>query len=214
MCALLVSIRDVELGSQAMACYHPESNHLLARPSMKIFKTLLFSFSLCLSFSAAAQRMPVPIMDFKDIPVSESASKPLTAEQVGKAIREAATYEQWEVTQVSDGVLQARYEKESKHVVIVTITYSADKYSVIYKDSTNMKYAPNSDSLYSVVYNGGPTALAPNVESDAVNRQRRYFKNNSDTSYAVAEKAVIHPYYERWVHTLLKGIRKQLQLTQ
>lgn len=181
---------------------------------MKAFKALLFIFLACLTLTASAQRMPVPIMDFKDIPISESTNKTLTAAQVGDAIRMAATYGEWEIRPVADGVLQARYEKESKHMVVVTIAYDANKYSVTYKDSINMKFSPNSDAITTIVYTGGPTALALNQESEAVKHQRALFKNNSDTPYGVAEKAVIHPYYELWVHTLLKGIRKQLQLVQ
>lgn len=181
---------------------------------MNIFKTLFFFFSMVLSLAASAQRMPVPVMDFKDIPVTTSTNKALTAEQVGNAIRAAAIYEHWEIIQLADGVFQAKFDKESKHIVIVTINYDANKYSVTYKDSTNMKFSHSTDSLTTIVYNGGPSALAPNMESEAVIKQRALYRNNTDTPYGVAEKAVIHPYYEMWVHTLLKGIRRQLQMIQ
>ncbi|MGZ3237666.1 MAG: hypothetical protein ACXWIN_05300 [Burkholderiaceae bacterium] len=180
---------------------------------MKVIKTLIFLFSAGLSFTASAQRTPVPILDFKDIPVAVSTNKSLTAEQVGQAIRTAAEYGQWEVTQAGDGVLSAKL-RQSQHVIAVAINYEPDKYSVTYLYSLNMKFAPNAARINETVYYGGRGSLVKNPRMDAIENQQVFYKNNPEFQYAVAETAVIHPYYDVWVRNLLNDIRKQLHLAQ
>lgn len=88
---------------------------------MNIFKSLFFCCAVTYSLAAVAQRPPVPVMDFKDIPVSASTAKKLTADQVAQAIRAAALSERWSMELLGEGILQATFVKESKHTVIVTI---------------------------------------------------------------------------------------------
>lgn len=178
---------------------------------MKLAKLVLFALAACISFTVAAQRTPVPVVDFKDILVSASTATPLTAEQVKKAITTAALAERWDVTPVADGVLEATFVKGGKHTVVVTIPYTADKYSVLYKSSIDMKYAVvGSGDLRRPVGSEG-RYRSDQAATDAV-KQRARFEKSTESRYAVArEQGVIHPFYEDWVHHLLDGVRRQLQ---
>ncbi len=176
---------------------------------MNFFKTTFFCLAVSFSLSAAAQRPTVPLVDFKDIPVAAATAKKLTIDQVEQAIRAAALYEHWEVVSLGAGVLQATYVKQDKHTVVVTIDYSAEKYSVYYKDSVNMKFEADYSGSYTYV---PPWAQKPGGDPDMeADRQRRRFRKSQESQNATVRTGGIHPYYERWVHGLLNDVRRKLQ---
>ena len=107
---------------------------------MKILQITVFALALLVSGSVLA-RPPVPMADVVDKPIATASGKALTAEETLAAIRSAAEGRKWVVTPQDDGKLVASLSWNSnKHTIVVTITSSADRYSIAYKDSVNMRY--------------------------------------------------------------------------
>ncbi|WP_374675230.1 hypothetical protein [Ideonella sp.] len=149
--------------------------------------------------AAHAQRTPVPVMDFIDVPVSLATDRPQTAETVQAAFLRAAPRRGWQVQPEAPGTLKGVYEKGEKHRVVVAITYDAQRYSVRYVDSVNMKYGDAPMEL--------SVARSTRV---AAAEQRAMFMDRPESAYAKPSAFVIHPFYERWVHELLSAVRSEL----
>jgi len=135
---------------------------------------------------AQAQRAPVPIVNHPDIPVATGSGKPLQADQVKQAIQAAAKIKGWTLAYEPSGRILATLVVRNKHTVVVEIPYSAEKYSLLYHDSVNMKYSP------------GTGRAAP---YDASSRMRGYQQPAGQ---------VIHPFYNDWVRELKEAIRLEL----
>lgn len=166
---------------------------------MKLFKHVLLALAVVFCVNAQAQRLPVPIIDFKNVPVSASVTKPVTADDVRKAFLRAAAVQHWVLTPVSEGVMEAQFVKNNKHTVVATVTYSADSYSVQYKSSIDMKYEEN--------------AFKSRPLEQAAQKQKEQFVADPLTRFAVLhrEGAVLHPFYEGWVRQLLAGVSAELK---
>jgi hypothetical protein len=166
---------------------------------MKLLKLALLTLVAAFCMQARAQRTPVPVVDFANIPVAQSAAKALTADQVRDAIGRAAAAQSWTVSQVGEGELEARFVKNAKHTVVVAIRYDATRYAVAYKDSIDMKFEERSLQMDTQLYRS------------AAQKQKEQFVTDPLTAYAVVRRdALLHPFYERWVRQLLAGIGAQL----
>lgn len=165
------------------------------------------ALGLCACMAAAqAQRTPVPVMNFEGIPVTLSTDKPLSPEQVRRAFISAGAVSGWAVEPKGDGQLEAVYRKGDKHTVVVALQYTATTYSLRYVSSINMKYADRIDSRYE-----RPGAITSPAET-AAQAQDKLFAGRPEGPYErPAAKAVIHPFYEAWVHALLDATRLQLK---
>ncbi len=106
---------------------------------MKVFKAILFVFALIMS-SAAFARAAVPIIDLLDQPADTASGKALTVEQLQQTIRIAALGRNWSVTPQANGKIQASLSWNNKHMIAVEIICKENSYSIVYKDSINMKY--------------------------------------------------------------------------
>ena len=107
----------------------------------KFFSNVLLALSmLALPATQAFAREGVMIVNHENVTVATGSGKPVNADQVKLAISNAATAKNWTIAQQGDGKLSAALTVRGKHHVIVEISYSSDKYSLIYKDSTNMNY--------------------------------------------------------------------------
>lgn len=80
-----------------------------------------------------------PIQNFTDVPVNKS----MQAAQVKAAIIQAGTPLGWRIAEVGPGQLEATLRLR-EHVAIVSIPYSASKYSIAYKGSENLKASEGS----------------------------------------------------------------------
>jgi hypothetical protein len=85
-------------------------------------------------------RTPAAVVNHDN--VSITTNKALKVEQVKRAIQQAAGEKGWTVSEQVDGKLAATYSKgkNGRHSISVEIAYSADKYSIRYKNSSNMNY--------------------------------------------------------------------------
>ena len=68
-------------------------------------------------------------------------------QKVGKAIIAGATQRGWEAEQILPGLIQATLNRRS-HQVVVEIPYRADFYSILYKDSENLRYDNKKGTIH------------------------------------------------------------------
>ena len=140
----------------------------------------------------AMGREVVPVVDYTNIPVSTASGKPLTAEQVRDVIVSAGQSNKWEIARrPGQDLLTATLEVRGKHTVVVTIPYSAAKFSIRYESSTNMKYSVRDKSM---VVSSNPMIA-----------------NGRGVPTAADGIPVIHPAYNLWVHDLLQAIQGELK---
>ena len=90
----------------------------------------------------AYARSTVPIVPHEDMAIATGSGRTPSDEDVKKAIVAAAatTTYPWTVSAGEGGALVATTVVRGKHTVSVNIKYSGTRYSVAYRDSTNMKY--------------------------------------------------------------------------
>jgi hypothetical protein len=112
---------------------------------VKILHALVMALACVASFQASAQRQPVPVINYENVPISNPTGGRLTAAQVKQAIQSGATAKQWAVEDQGPGRMLATLKVNGKHTVMTQINYTADQFSVVYSDSTNMKYSPGPD---------------------------------------------------------------------
>ena len=79
------------------------------------------------------------VYEVKDAPIQTASGKELTLEQVQKAIIDAGIKQTWIMTPVKLGEMLGEYNVQS-HQIQVTIPYTTKNYSILYKDSSNLRY--------------------------------------------------------------------------
>ncbi|MDR2506375.1 MAG: hypothetical protein LBD67_00015 [Candidatus Accumulibacter sp.] len=109
---------------------------------MNVIKSLLFAVAVLVSTPVFA-RAPVPIVNYPAVQVASGSGKTLTVDQIRQTIRVAAQRKGWEVMNHAAGKLIAMYMWRT-HSITVEITPISGGYSLVYKDSTNMNYAPEA----------------------------------------------------------------------
>jgi hypothetical protein len=109
---------------------------------IRVLVMLLISLA---SFQATAQRHPVPVINYENVPFTNATSSPLDNARIKEAIKSAAAVKQWSVVEQGDGRMLATLNVRGKHTVVIEIVYLPERFSVFYKDSTNMKYSPGPD---------------------------------------------------------------------
>ena len=81
-----------------------------------------------------------PVYDVVDAPVIEPASgAKLTADQVKQSIMLAGASLGWQIKEVQPFLLEGTLNVRT-HMAQVNIPYSAQRYSIVYKDSQNLQY--------------------------------------------------------------------------
>lgn len=105
---------------------------------MKKVRAFLFLATALVSTSVLA-REAVPIGNHINVAIITSG-KPASADKIKQAIMAAAAAQKWNISETQPGTLTATLQVRGKHTVVVDIPYTADHFSVKYKDSVNMKY--------------------------------------------------------------------------
>ena len=95
-------------------------------------------------FTALATSAPscsvVPVVQYADQPILTSSGKPPALERVRQAVVAAAVAQGWTLATPGDGELVATLVVRGRHTIVFDIKFTTEKYSLTYKDSTNMKY--------------------------------------------------------------------------
>ena len=79
-----------------------------------------------------------PVMNVQNAPVNVVKGSP-TLDDVSKAIMRAGAGLGWQMTPQKPGLMQGRLALRT-HVAVVDIKYDPKRYSIEYKDSTNLNY--------------------------------------------------------------------------
>ena len=87
-------------------------------------------------------KTPSTIQNFHDSPVPPMITA--TENDVAKAIMTAATVRGWTITKNEPGMLEATLNVRNKHSAVVSIPYSAQNFSIQYKDSSNLDHKGNT----------------------------------------------------------------------
>ncbi len=103
-------------------------------------KVLFFVFLVGL-FSAACRTFP-PVHNLEH---QSAAIQDISL--MRKAILAGASNKGWEVIEIGEGLIQAVLNVRT-HQVVVEIPYGADYYSIIYKDSTNLRYNQKKGTIH------------------------------------------------------------------
>jgi len=83
----------------------------------------------------------------KDAPVPSPAGKELTLEQVQKEIVAAGIAAGWQMAVSKPGEIIGTLNIRS-HQAVVSIPYTTKTYSILYKDSTNLKYDAEKQTIH------------------------------------------------------------------
>lgn len=110
---------------------------------MKFVQNLAMLTAVLLASTGAYARGTVPIVDFENVRIVTATGKPLTAEEVSKAVAFAAEKMGWTVDVASPDKLRATLNLNG-HTVTVDIGYTPASYSIRYADSTRMSYEPGA----------------------------------------------------------------------
>lgn len=104
----------------------------------KLFFVVLTS--ACLASTAAYARSPESIVNHENIAIVTAKGKASTAEQVRQAFVLGGVKRGWRFEDAGANQLTGTLVVRDKHTVVITVNYSPERYSIHYKDSTNMKY--------------------------------------------------------------------------
>ncbi|SPP64788.1 hypothetical protein [Nitrospira lenta] len=87
------------------------------------------------------------VYNVKEAPVATATGKELTMEQVQKAIVEAGLSLRWIMTPDKPGHILGTQNARS-HTAVVDIDYTTKSYSITYKDSVNLKYNADKQTIH------------------------------------------------------------------
>lgn len=87
------------------------------------------------------------IYNVKDAPVQTATGKAPSMEDVQKAIIQAGAGLGWTMAVVKPGELMGTLNIRS-HQAVVTIPYTTKTYSILYKDSSNLKYNADKQTIH------------------------------------------------------------------
>ncbi len=97
------------------------------------------------------------IYNIADAPVSTATGKELTMDQVQKAIVEAGLGLKWIMAPDKPGHILGTQNARS-HTAVVDINYTTKSYSITYKDSVNLNYNADKQTIHQA-YQGWITNL-------------------------------------------------------
>ena len=83
----------------------------------------------------------------KDAPVQTASGKELSMDEVRKEIIAAGVAAGWQMAVSKPGEIIGTLSIRS-HQAVVSIPYTTKKYSILYKDSTNLKYDEQAQTIH------------------------------------------------------------------
>lgn len=103
---------------------------------------------VALAGPADAALMEDEVENFENMPIKTPGGRQLTSAEVRDAIVAAATARKWKIDYVRAGVLIGRLNVAGRHLAEVSILYSPQQYSVIYRDSVNLNYRASDSTIH------------------------------------------------------------------
>ena len=102
----------------------------------------------CLTFFALTSCRTTTIYNVVDSPVATASGKEPSLDQVTKAIVAAGTGLQWTMSVVHPGLIVGTLNIRS-HQAVVEIPYTTKAYSIKYKNSSDLNYDPEKQTIHS-----------------------------------------------------------------
>jgi hypothetical protein len=87
------------------------------------------------------------VFQVKDAPVQTASGKELSLEEVRKEIIAAGVAAGWQMAPTKPGEIIGTLNIRS-HQAVVTIPYTTKTYSILYKDSSNLKYDATAQTIH------------------------------------------------------------------
>jgi hypothetical protein len=87
------------------------------------------------------------VYQVKDAPVQTASGKELAMDEVRKEIIAAGVAAGWQMIATKPGEIVGTLNIRS-HQAVVSIPYTAKNYSILYKDSTNLKYDATAQTIH------------------------------------------------------------------
>ena len=88
-----------------------------------------------------------PLYQVTDAPIQTATGKEPSMEEVQKAIIQAGAGLGWNMSVVKPGEIMGTLNVRS-HQAVVTIPYTSKSYSILYKDSNNLKYDADKQTIH------------------------------------------------------------------
>lgn len=107
-----------------------------------------------------------PIQNVTDAPVPSASGRPLSSDEVRKAIMRAGTSLGWQMNADAPGRITGTLNVRSKHTAVVEIPYSSRSYSINYKSSVNLN---EEEGQIHNNYNGWVKNLARSIDANLAN---------------------------------------------
>ena len=107
---------------------------------------LLLALAIMLTFSVAC-RKGATVQNVHANTVTAISQK-VKVQDVRKAILSACAFRGWQARELSPGLIEASLLVRGKHTVVVDIPYTAETYSIQYKNSINMEYDASKGSIH------------------------------------------------------------------
>lgn len=105
---------------------------------------ILRLWAVALAFAAlnVHARGSVPVINHDAVPAVRASGQPASAEQIRAALQAAGAARGWQITPAGNGKALAVLNVRGKHSISADITYASGRYSIKYRDSSNMNYEP------------------------------------------------------------------------
>ena len=127
-----------------------------------LFKSWIPLLVLALALPLAACFRQAQLKNLVDQPVAGSRNQTLTSAQVKKVILDACQKRGWVARELSPGRISATLDNRS-HRAQIEITFNGSRYSILYKDSLNLKYDPSNNTIHNQ-YNNWVDYLRQDIE--------------------------------------------------
>jgi hypothetical protein len=103
--------------------------------------------AICLFIGMIGCRGSGQVFQVKDAPVQTASGKALNLDEVRKEIIAAGVAAGWQMAASKPGEIVGTLNVRS-HQAVVSIPYTTKSYSILYKDSTNLKYDADAQTIH------------------------------------------------------------------
>ena len=113
---------------------------------------------LAASPAHAGKHDPIYVPQPIQVPAGKGAG------DVKNVIKKALFEKNWEVREIGSGHIQGKYTKSGKHTAVIDIKYDAKTVSINYKDSENLNYNKDNNTIHGT-YNNWVRNVEKNIRS-------------------------------------------------
>ncbi|MEP2716529.1 hypothetical protein [Pseudophaeobacter sp.] len=112
------------------------------------FLTYAFLAAFALQPLTAVPAAALETIQTSYVNLSEVTSKNPTTRQVENALKTCSSARGWEFSRVATGKLIGQLRVRGKHYVEVDVEYSKSAFKISYRDSRNMKYDSENNTIH------------------------------------------------------------------